>query len=252
MAQKKGLTREQAAQIYDQLKQTMESRYGKEGLAALMEKERAMKALPKSNPPSERQSQNMQNFSSSTNFSSKNVGLRAAFAMVILAAGLKVGLSALEATGFAEVSVANASMSQPLRVGSADRFSGAELRVLKSLDARRVELEEREGQLDKQQQEISQKDSEFAARLTELRELSDKLKIERERSDRKQLAQYDQLANVYGSMNPEEAAHLIEQLDVTIALSLLQRMPEKRIGQILALMSPERALSITRMLSEAK
>ena len=41
----------------------------------------------------------------------------------------------------------------------------------------------------------------------------------------------------------------MEQLDVTIALSLIERMPEKRIGQILALMSPERALSITRMLS---
>ncbi len=50
-------------------------------------------------------------------------------------------------------------------------------------------------------------------------------------------------------MNPKEASLLIEQLDITIALGLLERMPEKRIGQILSLMSPDRALTITRMLS---
>jgi flagellar motility protein MotE (MotC chaperone) len=41
----------------------------------------------------------------------------------------------------------------------------------------------------------------------------------------------------------------MEQLDVQIALSLIERMPEKKIGQILALMSKERALTLTKMLS---
>jgi flagellar motility protein MotE (MotC chaperone) len=45
------------------------------------------------------------------------------------------------------------------------------------------------------------------------------------------------------------AVQLIEQLDVAIALSLIERMPEKGIGQILALKSPGRAPLITRMLS---
>ena len=75
------------------------------------------------------------------------------------------------------------------------------------------------------------------------------LKGDREKNDKKRSTQLEQLSNVYGSMDPKEAATLIEQLDVTIALSLLERMPEKRIGQILALMNPQRALVITRMLS---
>jgi flagellar motility protein MotE (MotC chaperone) len=50
-------------------------------------------------------------------------------------------------------------------------------------------------------------------------------------------------------MNPAEAAALLEQLDTPIALELLGRMPGKRIGQILALMTSERALTLTRMLS---
>jgi flagellar motility protein MotE (MotC chaperone) len=77
------------------------------------------------------------------------------------------------------------------------------------------------------------------------------LKLDRDKSDKKRNTQIEQLANVYGSMDPKEAASLIEQLDITIALNLLQKMPEKRIAQILALMNPERALGITRMLSGA-
>jgi flagellar motility protein MotE (MotC chaperone) len=50
-------------------------------------------------------------------------------------------------------------------------------------------------------------------------------------------------------MNPPEAAHLLEQLDIQVCLTLIQRMPEKRIGQILALMNPQRALELTNLLS---
>ena len=50
-------------------------------------------------------------------------------------------------------------------------------------------------------------------------------------------------------MNPPEAAHLLEQLDIHVALSLVERMPEKRMAQILALMNSQRALELTNLLS---
>jgi flagellar motility protein MotE (MotC chaperone) len=75
------------------------------------------------------------------------------------------------------------------------------------------------------------------------------LKIERQKGERQRDTQLDQLANVYGSMNPPEAAHLLEQLDIQIAQALIERMPEKRIGQILALMNAQRALELTNRLS---
>jgi flagellar motility protein MotE (MotC chaperone) len=56
------------------------------------------------------------------------------------------------------------------------------------------------------------------------------LKIEREKGDKQRNSQLDQHANVYGSMNPPEAAHLVEQLDIQVALSLIQRMPEKKMA----------------------
>jgi flagellar motility protein MotE (MotC chaperone) len=96
---------------------------------------------------------------------------------------------------------------------------------------------------------LNARDRDLAGRLTELRELTEKLKIEREKGEKQRNGQLDQLANVYGSMNPPEAAHLLEQLDVQVSLSLIQRMPEKRIGQILSLMNAQRALELTNLLS---
>ena len=82
-----------------------------------------------------------------------------------------------------------------------------------------------------------------------MRDITEKLKLERDKGEKQKQSQLDQLANVYGSMNPPEAAKLLEQLDVQIALSLIERMPEKRIGQILALMNQDKALAITNLLS---
>lgn len=243
MANQKRLSREQAAQMYDELRKTMESRYGRKGLEQLMDKERALKDAEKiGGSPTKNMSARIRNI--------ERGGMKAAFALVLAVATAKVGLSAIEASGVVSVESAQASIAgSQAPVFSGVRYSTEEVRLLKSLDARRVELEERDSRLDQKEQDLRAKDREFAAKLTELRELTQKLKGEREQGERKGQAQLEQLANVYVSMNPQEAAQLIEQLDITIALDLLQRMPEKRIGQILALMTPERALTFTRMLS---
>jgi len=181
--------------------------------------------------------------------SSGSTGSRFAILLVVMFATAKIVFAVLEAAGIVKASPALASQIPANYSRPAERFSKEEVQVLKSLDARRVELEERNKRLDRKAGEIKQRDREFAARLSEVREISQKLKSEREKNDRKKTAQLDQLANVYSSMNPEESAKLIEQLDVTIALQLIERMPEKRIGQILSMMSPERALTLTQMLS---
>jgi flagellar motility protein MotE (MotC chaperone) len=132
------------------------------------------------------------------------------------------------------------------------QWSKEEVKILTALDSRRVELEERGTRMEQRESDFVAKERELALRLTELKELSDKLRTEREKGDKQRGSQLEQLANVYGSMNPPEAAHLLEQLDIQVSLSLIERMPEKRIGQILALMNPQRALELTNMLSQRK
>ena len=60
--------------------------------------------------------------------------------------------------------------------------------------------------------------------------------------------QVEQLAKIYSAMSPEESAKLMEELDITIALDLMSKMSEKRIGLILSLMDKEKALKMSKML----
>jgi flagellar motility protein MotE (MotC chaperone) len=178
-------------------------------------------------------------------------GRNSAIAFVLCVASFKVVLSAMEAVGFATVTPAEASIAVAPAAPRlpADGFSREEIKILTSLDTRRAELEERSKKIEARSQDLDRRDREFVTRLAELRDLTAKLGTERDRDQRKRSGQLEQLANVYGSMNPQEAAQLIEQLDVTIALGLIEKMPEKRIGQILATMKPEKALALTKLLS---
>lgn len=183
--------------------------------------------------------------------STRAFGRSAALSCVLCVAVFKVALSALEAAGFATATPAEATMVQaPMHERlPTEAFSREEITVLTSLDTRRAELEDRSKKIDERAHDLDRRDREFVSRLAELRELTQKLGSERDRDQRKRNGQLEQLANVYGSMNPNEAAQLIEQLDVTIALGLIEKMPEKRIGQILATMKPEKALALTKLLS---
>lgn len=179
-------------------------------------------------------------------------GRTTALSLILMLAVTKIALSAVEYSGITSVTRAEATIAMQAQrsLATSDQpFSKDEVEVLKKLDLRRVELDERAKMLEARQRELQTRDSEYAARMTQLKDLTERLKLERDKDQKKRTTQLDQLANVYSSMNPQEAAQLMQQLDVTIALSLLERMPEKRIGQILALMQPEKALTLTRMLS---
>jgi flagellar motility protein MotE (MotC chaperone) len=177
-------------------------------------------------------------------------GAAGAVAVVSLFCCAKIALSALAASGIVEVERAEASATIAPQVNTGPQWSKEEVKVLTALDHRRAELEERSARVEQRELELVNRDRDIAARLTELKELTERLKIERQKGDKQRSAQLDQLANVYGSMNPPEAAHLLEQLDMQVCLSLIERMPEKRIGQILSLMNAQRALELTNLLSK--
>ena len=269
---KKGqLSREEAGALYDEMKRQMVAKLGNQaagigvgpqaspadtkavGKAMAAEIGRALKGKGGApNPSASLGSMKMPKSKMSVG-KSGSFGRTAAVMLVIMIACAKLGVTFIENTGMIEVSEARASLRPnfDMKMPMGPKFSKQEVQILKSLDSRRVELKERSERLDNREQELEARDRAYAAKLTELRELTERLNIEREKDQRKKSSKLEQLANVYGSMNPKEAADLMEQLDVTIALSLIQRMPEKRIGQILSMMSPERALVLTRMLSES-
>lgn len=270
---KKGMTREQAAELYRDLQKAMAKMKLEKGapksastsgidakaiaasISAAMKRDNgAQRSRPTPEPTVADAPEPV------TSALPVTRGQYAAFVFVIVFAIARVSMSVMEAMNLGQATLAEASMKQEIALPEQTRsvkfnpqstpgLSREEVKILTTLDSRRAELEERAEKLDERQADLDRREREMAVRLTQLKELTDKLASERDKNEKKKNAQLEQLANVYGSMNPPEAAALIEQLDVTIALSLIERMPEKRIGQILALMRPERALSITKMLS---
>jgi len=275
-AKKKKLTREDAAELYRDLHKTIgrmkeggqkgggDAQVAKQIAQAIRESMRREDATREKSKiitdesSAESITQHNSRASHNSRFAfdhSRPNGVQSAVALVAFFVLMKISLAAFEYAGVFNVSTARASLHQEVALSSVPalpRYSEEELSVLKQLDIRRVELREQESQIEQQARELSLKEQEFVVRLAELRELTDQLKISREKSAERRNGQLEQLSNVYGSMDPKESAQLIEQLDVSIALGLLERMPEKRIGQILSLMSAERALTITRMLSRGE
>ncbi len=59
------------------------------------------------------------------------------------------------------------------------------------------------------------------------------------------------VTKVYESMKPDEAGPIFDKLDDEVALGILQRMKEKQIGAILAAMTRDRAVVLTKLLADA-
>lgn len=131
-------------------------------------------------------------------------------------------------------------------------WSMAEKQVLTELDARRVELERKRQLLDEREADLKQQSAALQERVAELRTLSAQVNQVRKESDAEYESRMEQLASVYVSMAPNEAAPLMAKLDDQIALALLKRMPGKRMGQILSVMDQDRAVLLTKILTDRK
>lgn len=168
------------------------------------------------------------------------------------ATGISNIVSHLESEKVATARVEKVRDAAPAKPMSGNVYTPSEKELLTQLDARRVELEHRKDALDRRDQELKNQAQVITERLAELRGLTAKLSELRKERENKQEGRLAQLANVYGAMEPGEAANLISRLDDSIALELLERMPEKRMGQVLSFMEKGRAVDLTKMLTEKK
>jgi flagellar motility protein MotE (MotC chaperone) len=234
----KSLSREEAAELYQDLQKAMGSIKSKKVVGP-----RQVEA-PLSADLSE----------AITRGSIPAINPRAIMTFVLLLAIGRATLTGLDAIGVTSVDEAMASgaPTSKVQVSLQDGLSRDEVRILTSLDSRRAELEERSKAQEVKARELSIQEKEIESKLMELKSIAQRIGDDRTKTDVKRSAQIEQLANVYGSMGPSEAAALIEQLDISISLELIARMPEKRIGQILSLMTKEKALEITKLLSNSR
>lgn len=131
-----------------------------------------------------------------------------------------------------------------------ERASAADLKsMLEELSRRQAELDQREKTVATREQKLALYEKDVTEKIAQLEQVGKSLKEELKKSNAVSDDAAASLAKVYGAMKPAEAAPILDQLDEATALRILTRMKEKQVGEILPLMTRDRAIVLTRSLA---
>jgi flagellar motility protein MotE (MotC chaperone) len=128
--------------------------------------------------------------------------------------------------------------------------SPAELDILKQLSDRREQLEKRSRDLDTRESLLKVTEQRVDEKLKEMGTLRQQLQAMVNQASGAQQVQLDNLVKIYETMKPEEAAKILEALDMPVLLGVIQKMKPARTAPIMAKMTPEKAKEITVALTK--
>jgi flagellar motility protein MotE (MotC chaperone) len=122
---------------------------------------------------------------------------------------------------------------------------GAERAILERLQQRRQELDSRARELDIRESLIQGAEKRMDARLTELKETEDRIKVETQQKSDADAARLKGLITMYENMKPRDAAKIFNGLDSAVLLQVASQMNPRTMAEILAQMSAEVAQRLT-------
>ena len=111
-------------------------------------------------------------------------------------------------------------------------------------------LAARAAELDLREAEIELARSAVLAQNRQLDTLREELNQLLEQAQDKNEADVTRLVNIYGAMKPAEAAAIMQQADLELAVLVISAMSERNSGPIMAAMAPNRANAISRVILE--
>jgi flagellar motility protein MotE (MotC chaperone) len=123
--------------------------------------------------------------------------------------------------------------------------------VLQAIVRERELLEVQKGEVSEGMAEIALAREALEVEIGRLEALREEIVAFEERSKRKYGEELDRIVAFYGNMRPEEAARLLDEMDMSVTLEIFVGMTERKVAEIMPLMNPVRARSITRILMEA-
>lgn len=116
------------------------------------------------------------------------------------------------------------------------------------MDVREKKIIEREQRLNLLEEEVQKMLNQYI----KLKELIDQKESEAALAAKKaEEERTDQLAKIYQSMEPQDAAARIKQMEKETALGLLRKIKEKQAAKILSNMSPEKATQFSEAFIKA-
>lgn len=120
-----------------------------------------------------------------------------------------------------------------------------ELEVLQDLAARRMKLDEREGQLDMREKLLLATEGRIDTKINKLQKLEGDIQTLITIYQDQENEQIKSLVKVYETMKPKDAAKIMSILDIDIQVQVALRMKSKNIALVMAKMDPQVAKSLT-------
>jgi flagellar motility protein MotE (MotC chaperone) len=151
-----------------------------------------------------------------------------------------------------EAAAAEAAAAPEPEVEDPFDYTDEEVDVLQQLAKRREELDLRARQLDEREALIQAAEQRMEQKMAELKALQatveDLLKARSEEEE----AELKSLVKMYENMKPKAAAKVFEEMDMDVLLDVVDRMNERKVAPILALVTPTRAKEITFELAQRR
>ncbi|VAX17782.1 hypothetical protein MNBD_NITROSPINAE03-250 [hydrothermal vent metagenome] len=127
-----------------------------------------------------------------------------------------------------------------------------DLEIIKDVEKRNKELDLKEEKLKREKERIDTMKLDIDAQISELKALQAKIDEQIKLRDDLQKVSIKKLAKTYAAMPPENAAALIQQIDISIAIRVLGAMKERSAGKILAVIPPKLASTLSEGLVRKK
>lgn len=143
-----------------------------------------------------------------------------------------------------------AAPAAPVSLGAGQSFKPDEDSLLRALGARRLELDERERDIDRRAALLEASQQQIDRKLGELQKLRDELQAMTAGMDKAREKQILDLVKIYETMKPGDAARILDGLEMDVLLEVVGRMKSAKTAPVLAAMNPATAKELTMRLAE--
>ncbi len=131
-------------------------------------------------------------------------------------------------------------------------LSQTEIELLQRLAARRIELESRASELDQREVLLLAAEERINNKINQLKIFQESIDDLVVKYDEQQERKMQSLVKIYENMKPKDAARIFEELDMVTLLTVAERMKERKLSDIMAKMTPNKARDVTVELSQLR
>lgn len=128
-------------------------------------------------------------------------------------------------------------------------LTSSEIEVLQQLSQRRASLDQRSSEIDQREVLLQAAEKRIDEKIAKLQDLQKGIERDVQKRSSEDDVRLQSLVKIYEAMKPKDAAPILEQLDMPVLLSVVQRMKELKTAAILAAMDPVKAKMLTNALA---